>query len=206
VGADFSFNSLSKGNGFKKRFQLANVNFVQMNLLQDAFQDQSFDYIFCNGVLHHTGDAYRGFQNLCRLLKSGGFITIGLYNTYGRFFTNLRRGIFRLTDYRFRRLDYYMRQESLGEEKKRIWFTDSYCNPADDTATISEVLGWFKQNNIAYINSIPKIKLDEHFIERELLFEPHEPGNSMDHLLCQLKWIFTQGKEGGFFLTIGRKI
>lgn len=206
VGADFSFNSLSKGNGFKKRFQLANVNFVQMNLLQDAFQEQSFDYIFCNGVLHHTGDAYRGFQNLCRLLKSGGFITIGLYNTYGRFFTNLRRGIFRLTDYRFRRLDYYMRQKSLGEEKKRIWFTDAYCNPADDTATISEVLGWFKQNNIAYINSIPKIKLDEHFIERELLFEPHEPGNSMDHLLCQLKWIFTQGKEGGFFLTIGRKI
>jgi ubiquinone/menaquinone biosynthesis C-methylase UbiE len=58
VGADFSFNSLSQGNQFKKKWQLSNMNFVQMDLLQEAICEQSFDFIFCNGVLHHTADAY----------------------------------------------------------------------------------------------------------------------------------------------------
>jgi ubiquinone/menaquinone biosynthesis C-methylase UbiE len=205
VGADFSFNSLRQGNQFKKKWQLSSVDFVQMDLLQEAIREQSFDFIFCNGVLHHTGDPYRGFQNLCRLLKPGGFITIGLYNSYGRLFTNLRRLIFKLTGNRLQRLDYYMRQKSMGHEKKRIWFLDSYCNPHDDTSTVAEVLEWFKQNDIAYVNSIPRILLGESFMGAELLFEPHAPGSPVEHLLCQLKWIFTQGKEGGFFLTIGRK-
>ena len=47
VGADFSFNSLSKGNQFKKKHQLSNVHFVQMDLLQEAFREQTFDFVFC---------------------------------------------------------------------------------------------------------------------------------------------------------------
>jgi ubiquinone/menaquinone biosynthesis C-methylase UbiE len=206
TGVDFSHNSLRKGNEFKKKFKLRDVSFAQMDLFHLGLKPESFDYIFCNGVLHHTADAYGAFQNLCRLLKPGGYITIGLYHTYGRLFLDLRRWMFNLTRGRFKWVDFYMRQKSLGEEKKRVWFDDQYRNPHDTKFTVSDVLRWFQQNHIAYINSVPKIKIGQQFTPSDRLFEQHDPGGSLDHFLCQLGWVFTKGREGGFFLTIGRKM
>ncbi len=206
IGIDFSYGSLRKAQAFKARFDLANVSFVQMDLFHLGLKEESFDYVFSNGVLHHTADAYAAFQNLCRLVKPGGYITIGLYNTYGRLLLNVRRWIFNLTNARLKRLDSIMRQQETGEEKKRIWFMDQYAHPHEDTFTVDEVLDWFRNHKIEYINSIPKIRLSDQFQPKDRLFEPHDPGSRLDHLLCQLGWIFTKGKEGGFYITIGRKI
>jgi SAM-dependent methyltransferase len=206
VGIDFSYNSLHFANTFKSRFRLPNVCFVQMDLFCPGLKEESFDYVFCDGVLHHTADAYGAFQTLCGLIKPRGFIVIGLYNTYGRLLLDLRRWIFRLTNDRLKWLDFFTRQKSLDEGKKRIWFMDQYKNPHEETFTVGEVLNWFQQNKIDYINSIPKIKLGSQSSLGGALFEASEPGSPLDHLLCQLGWVFTQGKEGGFFITIGRKM
>jgi SAM-dependent methyltransferase len=206
VGIDFSYHSLCTGNNFKGRFGLCDASFVQMDLFHLGFKEESFDYVFCNGVLHHTANAYGAFQNLCRLVKPGGYITIGLYNTYGRLLLDLRRLVFRLTKDRLQWLDFFMRRRSLGEEKKHIWFMDQYKNPHEEKFTVGCVLRWFEQNNIEYVNSIPKIKLGDQFTLSDRLFEPRDPGPPLDHLLCQLGWIFTQGREGGFFITIGKKM
>jgi ubiquinone/menaquinone biosynthesis C-methylase UbiE len=45
-----------------------------MNLFRPPFRDNSVDFLFCNGVLHHTGDARKGFETLLRKVKSGGHI------------------------------------------------------------------------------------------------------------------------------------
>jgi len=45
---------------------------------------------FSNGVLHHTANAFGGFQDLCRVLRPDGFIVIGLDNTFGRLLLDLR--------------------------------------------------------------------------------------------------------------------
>jgi len=206
VGIDFSYGSLRKATEFKNKSGLRNVCFVQTDLFQLGLKEESFDYVLCNGVLHHTKDAYAAFQHLCRLVKPRGFIAIGLYNTYGRLLLDLRRWIFGLTNEKFKWIDFYMRQKSLGEEKKRIWFADQYKHPHEDKFTVGDVLSWFEKNKIEYINSIPKIKIGDQFNRTDQLFEPHQPGGLLDHLLCQLGWIFTQGKEGGFYITIGRKM
>jgi SAM-dependent methyltransferase len=206
VGIDFSYNSLRKANRFKDSFGLRHVSFVQMDLFDLGLKEESFDYVFCNGVLHHTTDAYGAFQNVCRLVRPGGYITIGLYNSYGRLLLNLRRMIFHLTGGKLQWLDYFMRQKSLGQEKKFIWYMDQYEHPHEDEFTVGDVLGWFQRKNIEYINSIPKIKLGDRFTMDDPLFAPHHPGSRLDHRLCQLGWIFTQGREGGFFITIGRKM
>src|SRR5262245_43846994 len=206
VGVDFSYHSLQKANNFRKKFNLPNAGFAQMDLFALGLKEESFDYVFSNGVLHHTADAYGAFQNLCHLVKPQGYITIGLYNTYGRLFLDLRRWIYRLTQDKLKRLDFFMRQESLGEEKKCIWFMDQYKNPHEDKFTVNQVLHWFQQNRIEYVNSVPKIRVGDLFTSTTQLFERQNPGTSLDHLLCQLGWIFTQGREGGFFITIGRKM
>ncbi len=205
VGIDFSNNSLRKANNFKKQFQLLNVSFAQMDLFSLGLKEESFDYVFCNGVLHHTADAYGAFRNLCRLVKPGGYITVGLYNTYGRLFLDLRRRLFSVTNDKLKWLDFFMRQKSLGQEKKHIWFMDQYRNPHEDKFSVRDVLNWFQENNIEYINSVPKISLGSQFAPDERLFEPHNAGSPLEQLMCQFGWIFSEGREGGFFITIGRK-
>ena len=205
VGIDFSWGSLSKGNAFRKKFTMKHVDLAQMDLFQLGLKEESFDYVFSNGVLHHTADPYGAFKNIVRLVKPGGFITIGLYNTYGRLFLDMRRMIFNLTRDKLARLDYFMRQRKLGDEKKRVWYMDQYKHPHEMKMSVSEVLHWYRENGIEYINSVPKIKLGDTFTAADKLFEPHDPGTALENWLCQVGWIFTEGKEGGFFLTIGRK-
>jgi SAM-dependent methyltransferase len=42
------------------------------NVLNLSFPDASFDAVWANGVLHHTGDARRAVQEIRRVLKIGG--------------------------------------------------------------------------------------------------------------------------------------
>lgn len=205
LGIDFSLASLRKGHAFAERFEQRNARFAQMDLFHPALREGTFDYVFCNGVLHHTADAAGGFRVLCRLLKPNGYIALGLYNTYGRLLLDLRRLVFRLTRNRLVWLDFFMRQRVLGPEKKRIWFLDQYENPHEQKVSVGTVLEWFRRNDIEYINSVPKINVGERFDATERLFERHDPGSRLDHALAQLGWIFTQGREGGFFILIGRK-
>lgn len=51
----------------------------QGNLLSDMKELGTFDYIYCQEVLHHTGDAEKGFHNLANLLRSGGELAIYVY-------------------------------------------------------------------------------------------------------------------------------
>lgn len=102
---DMSLSSLKLGQDFKQRNSVENVTFCQMNLFKPFFRPQSFDYVISNGVLHHTVDAYLGFQSISALVKIGGYIIVGLYNKYGRLATDFRRVIFRLSKNKFTFLD-----------------------------------------------------------------------------------------------------
>lgn len=205
TGIDLSWNSLRKGRAFKDRFDLEHARFVQMDIFRLALREASFDYVFTNGVLHHTADARGGFRALCRLVRPGGYLVIGLYNPFGRFFLNVRKWIFRLTGGRLLWLDFVLRQKSVGDEKKRIWFADQYRHPHEGTFTVDDVLGWFRENGLEYVNSVPKINPADGLTPAERLFERHAPGSVVDHWFAQLGWVFSQGREGGFFILIGQR-
>lgn len=206
MGADLSFNSLKKGVAFKRRFELNRVDFCEANLFHLPFRDEAFDFIFCNGVLHHTPEPYRGFQEAVRLVKPGGHLFLGLYNSYGRLALDLRRCIFHVTKSGWlRNLDGFMRKKELDPQKKFIWFKDQYEHPHETKHTVDEVLGWFRANGLQFVNALPPIRFGETFDPQDPLFQPKDPGTGLDHLLSQLGWIFTKGREGGFFILIGKK-
>jgi 2-polyprenyl-3-methyl-5-hydroxy-6-metoxy-1,4-benzoquinol methylase len=56
-----------------------NVNFYTKNLQDDLSELGKFDYIYCQEVLHHTGNARKGFDNLVQLLEKDGEIAIYVY-------------------------------------------------------------------------------------------------------------------------------
>jgi len=202
---DICLNSLRLGHAFKQKNRIDNVAFMQMNLFQPVFKPDSFDFVICNGVLHHTSDPFLGFQSLLRLVKKGGFIIIGLYNAYGRIPTDIRRFIFRLTQNRFRFLDPRLRDKNLSDVRKHTWFMDQYKNPHESKHTIGEVMRWFDQCGVEFINSIPKTKAFEPFSPDEKLFEANRRGTKLDHFLVEMGLLLSGGREGGFFIMIGRK-
>lgn len=59
--------------------QYKNVKFYTKNLLDDLSDLGKFDYIYCQEVLHHTGNARKGFDNLVKLLENEGEIAIYVY-------------------------------------------------------------------------------------------------------------------------------
>ncbi len=204
-GTDLCLNSLALAEAFRERNEIAGVRFLQMNLFRPAFRPESFDVVVCNGVLHHTSDPFQGFQSILRCVKRGGFIIVGLYNRYGRLTTALRRAIFRVTGDRWTCPDPWLRRQPLSIAKRRAWFMDQYKHPHESKHTIGEVLQWFDRLGVEFIKSIPKCAASETFAPDERLFEPHPRRTALDHFVMQSRMLLTGGREGGFFVMIGRK-
>lgn len=204
-GTDMCSHSLQLAQDFKVKNNIERVGFYQMNLFRPIFKDESFSVVICNGVLHHTGDPFGGFQRIARLVEKGGYIIIGLYNTYGRLSTDIRRNVFRLFGDRFIFLDSRMMSADVGDVRKYTWFRDQYQNPHESKHTIGEVLAWFSKSGFEFRNAIPKLKASDTFSENEDLFKPNDRGCWFDHFLVQMRLLFTGSREGGFFIMIGRK-
>lgn len=204
-GTDISQDSLKVAQEFKEKNELENSHFFQMNLFRQIFKPESFDYVICNGVLHHTSDPFLGFKTIAQLVKPGGYILIGLYNRHGRIPTDLRRIIFKVSGGHLKFLDPVLRAGYMGSGKKNTWFLDQYRNPHESKHTIGSVLRWFEQTGFQFIKSIPKSRPTCDFSENERLFEPEPAGNRFEHFLVELGMLISGGKEGGLFVMIGRK-
>lgn len=202
---DICLNSLRLGDNFNKKWKIEGSSFIQMNLFRPVFRKETFDLVISNGVLHHTSNPYLGFTTLAKLVKPGGYIIIGLYNRFGRKWTDLRRLLFKTTGDKFKFLDSYLRNKNLSKNKKRTWYKDQYENPHESEHTIDEVLTWFDKNNIEFINGIPKLDPLTSFSETEQLFKKNKRGTNFGHILVQLGLLLSGGSEGGFFTMIGRK-
>ncbi len=206
VGVDLCLNSLRLGERFRSAHGLDRVQFGQMNLFRLAFKPERFDVVLCNGVLHHTAEPYRGFQGLVPLIKPGGHIVVGLYNTYGRLMTDFRRQIFRLTGPRAGWLDPILRHGmKVSDGQRRAWFADQYRHPHESKHTIDEVLGWFEKNGLEFLRGVPSVMPGPSTLDGVDLFAPETSGTRLDHAVVQLTEIVAGSREGGFFLMIGRK-
>jgi len=205
IGTDICINSLRLGEKFRKEHELDRVQFVQMNLFKPCFKPNQFDVILCSGVLHHTSEPFAGFQTLLPLLKSGGHIVIGMYNRYGRLLTDLRRQVFCRTGGRFKWIDPVLRSGSRSKAQKQAWFADQYSHPHESKHTIGEVLHWFDHTGIEFVRCVLPGRFVGPHTDVGNLFNPRERPTAPDRLFMQAREVFTGGREGGFFLIIGRK-
>ncbi len=205
VGTDLCLNSLRLADAFRREHKLERVRFLQSNLFRLPFEREQFDVVLCNGVLHHTSDPYGGFKAILPLLRPGGHIVIGLYNTYGRLMMDLRRGVFRMTGGAAKWIDPYLRSVRMSEGKARAWFADQYNHPHESKHTIGEVLEWFDANGVAFVRGVPSVTGNPEDIGHGRLFQPTPAGSGWDHLGAQLRQVVGGNQEGGFFIMIGRR-
>ncbi len=170
---DATFESLKIGKDFAKKNNIKNISFVRGDIFDEIFHDRIFDFIICNGVLHHTKDPYGGFKNIIKSLKKEGYVLVGLYNKIGRFRTKVRKYIYKFFGKKIVMiLDPVLRKtDKNSHDKINAWINDQYLHPVESTHTLDEVLNWFKLNNIEFINSIPQCSLseeeDENFFDKK---------------------------------------
>jgi SAM-dependent methyltransferase len=177
-----------------------------MNLFRPSFAPEVFDVVLCNGVLHHTADPFGGFRCIVPLVKPGGYIVIGLYNKYGRLFTDLRRQIFKVTGGHAKWVDPILRQAGMSGGKRRAWFADQYQHPHESKHTFGEVLQWFSQTGIEFVRGIPALRPQDDGLKGDSLFESQSTGTTVERGIVQASEIVAPGqREGGFFIMIGKK-
>lgn len=58
---------------------IPNVRITQASVSNIPFEDNSFDFIVCLGVLHHIPDTQQALTDLCKKLKPNGHILLYLY-------------------------------------------------------------------------------------------------------------------------------
>jgi SAM-dependent methyltransferase len=204
LGGDICLNSLRLANGFRERYRIANAAFLQMNLFRPPFRDNSIDVVISIGVLHHTGDARKGFETLVRKVKPGGYILIGLYNSYGRLPTLWRRRAFERFGPALYFLDHRLTSARMNEGRWQAWFRDQYRHPHETRHSIDEVLGWSDAAGVDFLSSIPAAD-GSPFTNDTRLFEPHPRATTTGRWATQLQMLLAGGRDGGLFIMIGRK-
>lgn len=68
-----------------------NIHFVQGNLFNPPLKRNSFDLIYCSGVIHHTPSSKESFRRLAPLVKKGGRLYVWVYGRRS-FFVRIFQG------------------------------------------------------------------------------------------------------------------
>lgn len=164
VGLDGSDVSLEIAAKVAKDEDFHKFTPVKGNLLDMPFPDNSFDVVVSWGVLHHTEDPLRGFSEMVRVCRPGGYVAIFLYNVYGHWRHNMQKDkVSRLAGEDFEKRfevahDLYGTKpaEDMTPEEIAVFY-DQYCHPHKSDHTFGETLGWFEQFGLEPTGSYPPL-------------------------------------------------
>lgn len=82
VAVDYLSEAFENSRSHAKRLRLP-IMFMRANVLALPFEDRSFDFVFSNGVLHHTRDWSAALSEYGRMVRSSGYLY--LYGSGGLF-------------------------------------------------------------------------------------------------------------------------
>lgn len=83
VGIDYSHKNIETCQLFAAELGASNATFLQGDAHELPFEDESFDFVWCNGVLHHMHDTDKGLAQCARVLRTGGGFWLYLYGSGG---------------------------------------------------------------------------------------------------------------------------
>ena len=69
VAIDANLNSLKLGKDFADKNDIKNVSFVCADIFDNRLEENNFDFVICNGVLHHTKNSFEAFRSLNKIIK-----------------------------------------------------------------------------------------------------------------------------------------
>jgi SAM-dependent methyltransferase len=64
---------------YKASLELPNLHVVHASVFDVPFADGTVDRLWCNGVIHHTGDTRRAFRSLAKAVRPGELLFVWVY-------------------------------------------------------------------------------------------------------------------------------
>ncbi len=83
----FDYSSAIDAN-MRNNAEHENIHFIQADIFRMPFQKNSFDRVYCFGMLQHCPDPRKAFMSLIPFLKPGGEVVIDVYCLTIRAFVN----------------------------------------------------------------------------------------------------------------------
>ena len=124
------------------------VKFFEEDVLNLTFDDDVFDFVFCNGVLHHTHSIEKGLRELGRVLKQSGKAFIYLYAGGGIFWhtRNALRSVFKNIP-----IDYTKSVlKIIGMPSNRFIFCDTWYVPVEYHTSTEQVEAVFRDTGFVF--------------------------------------------------------
>jgi ubiquinone/menaquinone biosynthesis C-methylase UbiE len=177
IGADHS-DAVSKARLLCSHLQ--SVAFVQADLKHLPLQQQSFDFVFSIGVMHHDADTKAVFDAVAKFVKPGGRYSVWLYrrNQWWQEIINsaLRRRTTRMPPEKLERwcewgawlgglpvvnrtLNKVVNFSAHPSRENRVCDTfDWYAPQYQFHHTVKELCGWFAESGFEQIRVLPPEK------------------------------------------------
>ena len=192
-GLDANLDSLKIANKFAKENNLQNVKFINADIYEDIFNDEVFDFIWCNDYLHHKENPKAAFKILSKSLKKDGYIILAMHDKFGRIRTAIRKYFFNIFG-------------KNTKNKINSWTHNQNLHPYESYNKIEELLNWFEINGIEFINSTKSFNFtnDESF---DNLFKKTARSSFFSRIVNQTLMIFNHyDRERDIFFLIGKKL
>ena len=130
VGVDLGESGIKIGEEFARKLNLKNIKFIKNDVLSLPFDDESFDFVFSKGVLHHTGNLEKGLDEYHRVMKKGGIGYLYLYGSGGIFWNSRKKMREVMKDIPMQYTQKVL--EIIGMPNKRYIFVDSWYVPIEE--------------------------------------------------------------------------
>lgn len=164
-GVDYGDQGLGIANDLVQKSQEKDISFSKVNVLDLPFEDETFDFVFCNGVLHHTENMEKGIEEMIRVAKKGAKLWLYLYADNGIFW------------YARKEMPKIMKQipqrytmkvlDVIGMPQDRFIFCDNWYVPIERHTTDEEarkILNGFGVTNIKRLSKGRSTDLEYHAI------------------------------------------
>lgn len=143
-----------------RNLQARGFNALNENVLDLRVSDDVSDFTFSQGVIHHTSDPFRAFQELVRMTKPGGLVYVNLYNGWHPYFYLIHRATFplryaywnwnkKVADWffypaalLFQPLAFLVMKEFMNMKTAKTFFMDQVMTPRAHLFTRSKLEHW----------------------------------------------------------------
>ena len=154
VGIDISKSGLENCRIRLQQKEIDGISYKEGTVLELPFEDESFDFVFSNGVLHHTKDLVKGVYEMVRVLKKGGHGFLYLIENPGGIYWDtieILRCVMKNVDFAYARSVFQM----LGvPANRRFFILDHIMAPINIRSTCSEIEGWLKKAGVTELRRL----------------------------------------------------
>ena len=143
TGVDYGDCGLEIGRKTALEIGLHGVEFKKEDILNLSFPNETFDFTFSNGVIHHSESMENALNELFRITKPGGHIWLYIYADGGIFWYARKRMPMIMKkipqDYTIRIMD------ALGMPSDRFIFTDNWYVPIETHTSLEKSMKMLKK-------------------------------------------------------------